>query len=172
MKQKHEKEEEKQEESAVAQESSSAETPACDQCEQFILGWRRALADYDNLKKDLSAERVRMREYVHNDAVERIIPVLDNFDSALAFKPEGLDPKVENWLQGLLYVRTQLEGVVGEFQAVPFGQIGDVFDPTLHDAGAEKEVEGQEAGVIVEVVRRGWKHGDHVIRPAKVIVSK
>lgn len=170
---KHKKEEDqKQEETQVPLDQTQTETPACDQCEQFILGWRRALADYDNLKKDLSAERVRMREYLQNDAVERIIPVLDNFDSAFAFKPEGLDPKVENWLQGLLYVRTQLESVVGEFQAVAFGQIGDVFDPTLHDAGAEKEVEGKEAGVIVEVVRRGWKHGDHVIRPAKVIVSK
>jgi len=172
MKHKHKQEELQQEDTTTVEEQPSAQTPACDQCEQFILGWRRALADYDNLKKDLSAERVRMREYVQNDAVERILPVLDNFDSALAFKPEGLDPKVENWLQGLLYVRTQLEGVVGEFQAVAFGQVGDVFNPTLHDAGAEKEVEGTEPGVIVEVVRRGWKHGDHVIRPAKVIVSK
>lgn len=165
-------ENEHEQENAPIESVDATEKNTCDHCDEYILGWKRALADYDNLKKDLAGERQRMREFVTEDAINRILPVLDNFDAALAFKPEGLDAKVENWLQGLLYVRTQLETVVSEFGAAPFAQVGEAFDPTFHDAGAEKEVEGREPGVIIEVARRGWKRGDRIIRPAKVIISK
>ncbi len=145
---------------------------SCSHCDEYLLGWRRALADYDNLKKDLATERTRMRDFTSVDAIQRILPVLDNFDAALAFKPETTDHKIENWLQGLLYVRTQLETVVSEFGATAFGEVGDAFDPLRYDAAGEKEVEGKDSGIVIEIVRRGWKRSDHVIRPAKVIISK
>ena len=159
-------------EESIAEEDVVETQNTCHHCDEYILGWKRALADYDNLKKDLSGERSRMREHICEDTIQRIIPVLDNFDAALAFKPEGLDDKIENWLQGLLYVRTQLETVLSELGASTFGQIGDVFDANLHDAAGEKDVEAHASGAIVEIVRRGWKRADHIIRPAKVIVSK
>lgn len=156
-------------------EHASSQQPAassCTKCDDYLLGWKRALADYDNLKKDLASERSRMREYVEQDAAERILPVLDNFDQALAFKPDGVDAKIENWLQGLLYVRTQLENVMAELGASPFGSADEHFDPSMHDAAGEKQQAGKAPGVVLEIVRRGWRRGEHMIRPAKVIVSK
>jgi len=146
MKNKKEKKEE------IKKQETVTEVKECEHCEQYLLGWKRALADYDNVKKDTANERVRMREYITDDVV--------------------IDEKIENWMQGLLYVRTQLETVLSEMGAVTFGQVGDTFDPITHDAAGEREEKEAEAGKIIEIICRGWKRGDHVVRPAKVIVSK
>jgi len=140
-------------------------------CDEYLNGWKRALADYDNLKKELANERVQMR----NTAIEQIsfsfLPVLDHFDQALKFKPDGLDEKSEKWLQGILHVRTQLENVLQEMGLESFGKEDDQFDPHLHDAVSEQESKDVELGIILQVLQRGWKRGDHIIRPAKVVIS-
>lgn len=143
-----------------------------EKCEEYLNGWKRALADYDNLKKELSNERVQMQ----NSAIEHIffslLPVLDNFDQALRFKPDGLDDKTEKWLQGILHVRTQLENVMQEMGFEELGKEGEMFDPHFHSAVIEQESEEKESGIILEVHKRGWKRGERLIRPAIVIVSK
>jgi len=141
-------------------------------CEEYLGGWKRALADYDNLKKDLARERAEMRQGVCVDAGAALVPVLDNFDAAVRFVPENADDKTKNWLQGILFVRNQLEDVMRGIGLEPFGQIGEPFDPNRHDSAGEKAVEGSEPNTVVDVVMRGWKMGDRVVRPAKVIVSK
>ena len=155
-------------------EEGSADTScddACGQCTEYLHGWKRALADYDNLKKERSSERVAMRQFITDDVGERLIPVIDNFDQALRFKPEGLDASVEGWLQGILYVRTQLENVLKELGVEPFGVVGETFDPHRHDAVSEQESSGSPESVV-EVVQRGWKRDQRILRPAKVVVSK
>jgi len=144
---------------------------ACAKCEEHLYGWKRALADYDNLKKDLIKERSEIRRSVSQHMAFQILPVLDNFDQALKFKPEGLDGKTEGWLQGILHVRTQLEGVLRELGLEPFGDTGDVFDPNLHEAGGERSEEGKTSGIVLEIIQRGWKQGNFILRPAKVILS-
>lgn len=145
---------------------------ACEKCQEYLHGWKRALADYDNLKKELSTERVRMRQGAIEQTVHQLIPVLDHFDHALRFKPEGVDASVENWLQGVLHVRTQLESVFVEMGLEPFGKEGDMFDPHMHEAASEEIREDTTSGIILQIVERGWKRGEHILRPAKVIVSK
>jgi molecular chaperone GrpE len=141
-------------------------------CEEYLNGWKRALADYDNLKKDLMNERVQMRNLAIEQMSLSILPVLDNFDQALRFKPDGLDEKTEKWLQGILHVRTQLENVMQDMGCKPFGKDGEQFDPLQHSAVDKRESEGKESGIILEVHKRGWKRGERLIRPAIVIVSK
>lgn len=148
------------------------EEKSCSQCETYLQGWQRALADYDNLKKDLGKEREEMRRVAKEDIVESIIPILDHFDQAIKFKPEGVDTKVENWLTGMLHVRNQLERVLLDYGIEPFGNVGDPFDPNLHESVGEKEDVSQPEHFIVEVSLRGWKLGGHVIRPATVIINK
>ena len=112
---------------------------------------------------------------MHVHAVERsvlaILPVLDNFDAALKFAPTEVDPKTKQWLQGVLHVRTQLEDALKELGLDPFGEVGEAFDPLRHEAGAERSEEGKPPNSVLEVVRRGWRLGDRVIRPAKVIIN-
>ncbi|OGL95237.1 nucleotide exchange factor GrpE [Candidatus Uhrbacteria bacterium RIFOXYB12_FULL_58_10] len=140
-----------------------------DNTAEYLAGWKRALADYDNLKKDLSRERGDMRANAIADAVMRIIPVLDNFDVATRFVPEEIDEKLRNWLTGILFIQTQLEEAIKGMGAEPYGSVGDPFDANLHDAVGEREDATSTPGTILEIVARGWKIADRVVRPAKVI---
>lgn len=141
-------------------------------CDEYLAGWKRALADYDNIKKDLARERGEMRIAAIADAAIRVIPVLDNFDVAVKFLPADIDDKLRNWLTGILFIQTQLEEAIKSMGAEPYGSAGDTFDANLHDAVGEREDEGAKPHSIVEVVSRGWKIGEKIIRPAKVIVNK
>jgi len=157
------------------QEEVSSEIPSeenCKKCEEYKLGWQRALADYDNIKKDLLKEKETMRRMVKEDVAESLIPILDHFDQALRFKPQGLEANVENWLTGMMHVRNQLETVLKELGVEPFGAVGDAFDPHMHESVGEREEENAAEHSIVEVNLRGWKLGDKIIRPAMVIVKK
>lgn len=140
-------------------------------CEEYLNGWKRALADYDNLKKEVANERVKMHQIAIEQFMYSLLPVLDNFDQALLYKPDNLDEKGENWLKGILHVRTQLENVLQELGLEQFGKEGDRFDPYLHEAISEQESE-KETGTILQVIQRGWKRGDRIIRSAKVTLSK
>ncbi len=152
-------------------ESGVENDVSCGKCEEYKTGWIRALADYDNLKKDLFKEKVEMRSAAVENSIHQVLPVLDNFDQAVKFTPEGLDKSAENWLAGIMHVRKQLEDIIQDSGAVAYGEAGEQFDPNLHDAATEKTVEEKEDQEILEIVQRGWKIADKIIRPAKVIVN-
>lgn len=152
-------------------EKKKKEQKPCEKCEEYLHGWKRALADYDNLQKQLAEERVGMRNATTEDLVQQLIPVLDHFDQAVRFKPEDLPKQAEQWLQGILYVQKQLETVLESFGAAPFGTEGEIFDPNLHEAVSEEKDEEKEDQTVLTVQIRGWKLKDKVIRPARVIIN-
>ncbi len=150
------------------------ETPSCERCDGYLTGWKRALADYDNLKKDLGRERSEMRQAAVADAASRMIPVLDNFDTAVKFVPEEIDDKLRNWLIGILFVQTQLEEALRQMGLESFGEVGETFDANLHDAVGESppsDSDQRSDQQISEVIARGWKFTTRIIRPAKVIIT-
>lgn len=144
----------------------------CQDCVSALAGWKRALADYDNLKKDLARERVGMRQDAVLEAARAFIAVLDNFDQAVKHVPEGLDDKTKGWVNGALFIRTQLETSLHDLGLEPFGAAGDIFDPLLHEIVAEREEAGKPEHSILEITHRGWKIGERIVRPAKVVVNK
>ncbi|MFC1787823.1 nucleotide exchange factor GrpE [Patescibacteria group bacterium] len=152
------------------QSQQQVEAP-CGKCTEAIEGWKRALADYDNLQKDLAQERGRMRQSTREDVIQSLLPVLDNFDQAVKFVPKNVDGELKGWLQGILHVQNQLEEVLRELGAESFGQVSDKFDPELHEAVAEGSQAEQGDQTILEINQRGWKIGEKIIRPAKVIVN-
>ena len=144
---------------------------SCEKCEEYLAGWKRALADYDNLQKDLARERAELRSRLKQDVATQLIAVLDNFDQAAKFKPAGLSKELEVWLTGLMHVKSQFEGVMRDLGLEMYGSPGETFDAHLHDAGGERMEEGKADHEILEIVQRGWKLGDKVVRPAKVIIN-
>ena len=164
-------EQKKQEVDEVDKVAEVAAQTRCETCDEYLAGWKRALADYDNLQKDLARERTEIRTRVKQDVAHQLIAVLDNFDQAAKFKPEGLSKELEVWLMGLMHVKTQLEGVVREMGLESFGSLGELFDTHLHDAGGERTEEEKADQEILEVVTRGWKLGDRIVRPTKVIIN-
>ncbi|MEK9130730.1 MAG: nucleotide exchange factor GrpE [Patescibacteria group bacterium] len=146
------------------------------QREEYLAGWKRALADYDNLKKDLAREKEESRNYLKEQMAHELIPILDSFDQVNRHTPalnvtEEDALKFQNWLNGVRQTQAQLERVLQQMglQLVP---TNGVFDPTMHEAIGQRSEDGKEDGAILEVVTSGWKLGEKVIRPAKVIINQ
>jgi molecular chaperone GrpE len=139
--------------------------------DEYLAGWKRALADYDNLKKDLSRERGEMRRASTVELLLHLLPVMNNFEVAVKHRPFSDDKNTEAWVNGILTIKGQLETALKELGAEPFEGLGEKFNPEFHEsAGSRRETE-KEDQIILEIVRRGWKVGDKVVCPAKVIIN-
>jgi len=139
--------------------------------DEYLSGWKRALADYDNLKKDLSRERGEMRRATTVELLISLLPIMNNFDEAARHRPHTEDAAAEKWIDGALLIKTQLEAALKDFGAEPFEGVGEKFNPELHESAGSRREDEREDAIILEVVRRGWKVGDRVVCPAKVIIN-
>ena len=143
---------------------------------EYLAGWQRALADYENLKKTAAAERVEFAKYANAALIADLLPTVDYFDAAVRQTPDlaacddATRKNIENWLVGMQHVQKLLMDKLTEqgLQAIePSGQ----FDPNTQEAAEEQESD-QPEGTILQVVQRGFTLHDKLIRPARVIVSK
>ena len=150
----------------------------CQQCEEYLAGWKRALADYDNLQKDLGREKESTRNYLVEELADKLIPITDHFSEAMKHVGEGTEDKVQGtratdqWLEGIKMIKKEMMVVLESFECYPVDPVLKKFDPNQHEAiGSEKRKDSDDE-IVLEVVERGWKLGSKVIRPAKVIVNK
>lgn len=166
-----------QDQNELKDQNSEATNPVCPSCEQYLAGWKRAQADYQNLKRDVERERSEMAKYANQRLLSDLLPAIDQFSLALRFTPdvatlpEEYRKIWENWLTGIRAVQSLWDRVASDvgLERIP---TDGAFDPALHDAAGEEEVEGKEAGMIVKVLQDGWRFHGKVLRPARVIVSK
>lgn len=138
-----------------------------EEAEKNLNGWKRAQADYQNLKKQSELEKLEIRKYAAATVIEEMIPVFDNFALAIKHCPEDLSGN--SWVQGILYIEQQWSQILFE-QGVEVitPQIGEDFDPNTQEA-LETAEDGE--GKVSEVVQNGYRQHDRVIRPARVKVS-
>lgn len=144
--------------------------------DEYLAGWKRALADFSNREKELVQEKRAMAEYASRDVILEMLPVLDNLKTALTHLPAGqagapVDQAESEWVKGVGYVVKQMEGVLNNYGVRAFASVGQKFDPARHEAVGEEKGEG-EVGTILKEAAAGYMQNDTVIRPAKVIVSK
>lgn len=143
-------------------------------CAEYLAGWKRALADYDNLKKDLAKEKSAIGEAVRESIALQLIPILDSFDQINHHRPELKleaedQKKFSGWCEGVGHVRGQLARIVKDM-GLEEVKVDGAFNPEEHEAVGERD-DGQENGVILEATQKGWRLGGKVIRPAKVIIQ-
>ena len=156
---------------------STLHDPRCQQCEEYLAGWKRAQADYQNLKKDTERERTEYIKYANERLLHEILPAIDQFHLALKFTPslEGLSAedqkRFDNWLAGIKAVQTMWDQTA-KAMGLELIPTDGAFDPALHEAASEEEKEGMSAGSIVSVVQNGWRLHGKVLRPARVIIAK
>ncbi|MFH1253457.1 MAG: nucleotide exchange factor GrpE [Candidatus Uhrbacteria bacterium] len=155
---------------SVASAASGA-SPIEDKAAEYLTGWKRALADYDNLKKDLARERGEMRRASTVELLLHFLPVINNFEQATKHRPHLEDKSSESWVSGILMIKTQLENSIKELGAEPFGDLGEKFNPEFHESAGSRREEDREDQIILEVVQRGWKVNGKVVFPAKVIIN-
>ena len=139
----------------------------CEKCEEYKTGWQRALADYKNLQNETVKRRGEMSEFLKQQILEDFIPVYENFKKAFAMERVKGN---ESWIQGIEYIKKQFADILNNYGVEEIKTIGEKFDENLHEAVGEED--GENSGEILKEVSGGYKMGDKVIVPAKVIVSK
>ncbi len=138
---------------------------------EYLAGWKRALADYENLKQDVSGQLSDGRNRIRQSLAEDLLPVMDNFAQAVNHVPNLDDQKaIENWLTGVTFIKKQFEDI---FTAMGIEHIrgSGQFDPNLHESVETREDQNQPDQDILEEISPGWKIGEIVIRPAKVAIN-
>jgi molecular chaperone GrpE len=129
----------------------------------------RLAADFDNYKKRARQDQMDTINYASATVVEKLLPVLDDFQRALDHAPAGVD---ESWLKGLKLTFQKLQEILSAQGVEPIEAVGSAFDPNLHEAvGSEESSEHPEDTVVLEL-RRGYRLRDRVIRPALVKVAR
>lgn len=144
--------------------------------EEYLEGWKRCQADFDNYRKRQEESKKQLKEFMLEDLALQILPVVDNFEMSLSHVPEN--QKDGAWVQGILHIQRQLETILRDngIEEIVV-KVGDEFDPAFHEAmshethsmehGTEKEVKNK----IKRIIGKGYKIGDKVIRAVKVIVE-
>lgn len=127
----------------------------------------RLRAEYDNYRKRSMTEKAAVYNNAVADAIAAILPVADNMDRAL----NQQNASAEDIKKGLQMISNQFESSFEQLNIKIIGKKGDVFDPNLHNAVSHIEDDSVEDGVITEVMQKGYRIGDKVIRHAMVQVA-
>ncbi|MBP3633753.1 MAG: nucleotide exchange factor GrpE [Oscillospiraceae bacterium] len=126
----------------------------------------RLAAEYDNFRKRTQKERESLYTDAKADTIGKFLPVFDNLQRAMAqpTQDEAYKKGVEMTVQGL-------ESILETLGVKSFGEVGETFDPNLHNAVMHKDDESLGESVICEVFQTGFKVGEKVIRHAMVVVA-
>jgi len=131
--------------------------------QEYMDGWQRAKADYVNALKRFEGDTKSARQSGVVKAVETLLPAFDALERS---KEHGEIP------EGFLAIARQLESAFAALGLTAIGDVGEHFDPALHEALGQDVVESAETDdTITAVLEKGWKIGDSIIRPAKVRVA-
>jgi molecular chaperone GrpE len=131
----------------------------------------RTMADMENFKKRAARERQDAIKYANEALLESIIPVLDNFEAALA-AANAPNTSVQSLQSGVNMIQTQLKSAMSEAGLEEIDATGQPFDPNIHEAISQQETDEVPEGQVVQQVRKGYKLRERLLRPASVIVAK
>jgi molecular chaperone GrpE len=127
----------------------------------------RKLADFDNYRKRQEREMVEFRRYANSELIRDCLPVLDNLERALA-APGGNDRGLR---EGVELVLKLFRDTLGRHGLSELDPVDQPFDPSIHEAIQRYEVSGVEEAMVVQVLQKGYRLGERLLRPALVIVA-
>jgi molecular chaperone GrpE len=129
----------------------------------------RKTAEFDNFRKRTERERREFTEWAAADVLSDVIAVVDDFERALAVEAP---PEAAKYREGVELIHRQLVELLRKRGVQALDVVGADFDPTLHQAVASDESPGAREGEILSELRRGYKLGDRLLRPALVRVAR
>src|SRR3954451_23460395 len=153
---------------ADAQPAADSRQPtAADKASEYLEPAQRTQADFENFRKravkDMAAAGARAKAGL----IRELLPVVDNLERALGAVEESDDGVG----QGLKLVYAELQGVLSRNGVAAMEPSGEQFDPNVHEAISTRPVEDAESGTVVDVVEKGYKLDETIIRPARVVVA-
>lgn len=133
--------------------------------------YKRAMADYQNYARRAQLEMANARQQQLRDVARDLLTVLDHFDRAMQVDPKTAT--VQGLFDGVGIVQNELAQVLQRFGVLRIVvEVGDEFDPNLHEAMMRQAVEGLESNRIAEELQPGYRIGDVALRPVKVAVTE
>ena len=161
-------EEAEKEEAPKEDEAKKAEEEAKKAEEAESERYMRLMAEFQNFKRRVAREKSDIHAYANEKIVGELLPVLDNFERAL--DTEGGDP--EAYAKGMQLIFEQLKKALENAGLEEIKAKDEAFDPNVHNAVMTECLEDKEDGTVTNVLQKGYKLKDKVIRPSMVAVNK
>lgn len=138
-------------------------------CEEYLNGWKRAKADYLNLKKETAEKQEDWADFIQAGLLLEILPIINNYKIALSHIPE--EAKKEAWVEGFNHIYKQFIDLLNKLGITEIKTVGEKFNPEFHEAVSQEINEEAADQQILKELSPGYQMNDKVITPAKVVVN-
>ncbi len=138
-----------------------------EKADEYLDLAQRTRAEFENYRKRAVREAAAAQERGAAKLALELLPAIDNLDRALEHASNG----DASFVSGIKHVRRDVLAALKRSGIEPFSPDGEAFDPQMHEAIAQRPFEGAEPGTVVEVYQRGYRLGESILRPARVVVA-
>ena len=128
---------------------------------------KRQMAEFENFRKRTDKEKSQMFDMGAKAVIEKILPVIDNFERGLESVPEGADEAFSN---GMKMIYKQMTEELDKLGVKAIEAVGKEFDPNIHNAVMQVESEEYESGIVAQELQKGYMYRDTLVRPSMVSV--
>ncbi len=138
--------------------------------EEYLTGWQKERAEFANYRKQEDDRKAIFSEAMRERILTRFLSVIDSFNMAFANR-EAWEKVDENWRKGVEYIYSQMNAIFEEYGVKSIGEVGETFDPSIHQSIDMIETDKKEMEhKVANVIQKGYKLGERVMRPARVNV--
>ena len=138
--------------------------------DEYLTGWKRALADYQNLKKTVEESKTLFNGWKDEAWASELIPVVDHWSQATQHIPHAA--KKDPWVQGVLHIERELNELLKAHGVERYESVGQPFDPMMHEPVESQAAGDGPKGIVLREVAAGYRMHGRVLRPARVVVSE
>ena len=138
--------------------------------QEYLTGWQKERADFANHKKQEEERKAAFSEAMREHILTRFLSVIDSFNIAFANK-ENWQKVNPSWRKGVEHIYAQMNAIFEEYGVRAIGEVGETFDPNLHESTDTIVTDKKENDhKVAEVIQKGYKLGERVLRPVRVKV--
>ena len=132
----------------------------------------RVTAEMQNMKRRYDEEISRIYKYEGEELIKKLLGIVDNFERAIGLDDEILDDELSKFLSGFKLIYAELKKTLMDMGVSEIECLNKAFDPNMMDAVMTEHIEGINPNIVIDVMLKGYKYNDKVIRPAMVKVSE
>ena len=152
---------------------AAAENPLQQERDDLQDRLLRTVAEFDNYRKRTDRERRELSDYITTDLLRELLPVVDDLERALAASSNvANNPALASLHEGVTLIHRQWLELLRRRGVEPFDVVGNAFDPEWHEAVTYEPANGRADGEVTAELRRGYRIGSKLLRPAMVKVAK
>lgn len=142
-----------------------------EQAQDYYDRLLRLSAEFDNYKKRTSREMSDVVRYANEKLLQDLLIVVDNLERAISSADQD-NPTDSSLVEGINLTLNEVLKILQQYNVQPVKALGESFDPAIHQAMMQQEVEDEPANMVVQEMQKGYRLHDRLLRPAMVVVSK